>query len=773
MKVNIIHISLIIFLFATNVFSQWEKVKNIPPPYDRSYWLEMYFLPDKPNYGWVCGYDGRVLRTTDYGRTWQGTMIRGAYQLEHINFANERIGYTSGIGSDGFGKIYKTTDGGATWFDITPRQAEDLWGNWFVDPNYGIVVGGGCITPQRFFVTTNGGNSWAYVTQIDFFPNSGLTDVILYSRDGLGYATSSGWIWKTTNGGRNWQVFSKSGNNDWQEDLWISGNTIVVPYSVGCGGGGNSGGVRSSRDLGKSWNDFPTNISMFGAFLHDSLRGWVCGWDRAVYFTSDGGRTWSLKNCGIDPGVSLDDFWFINDTLGWVVGNGIYKFTGFKKVISKIAYYPDTIACEGDTITLRAVNANAFYQWSTNAVVKEIKVTKSGTYELVSWDSECDSIVPARVNVYFYPKPKINLSTPSPVYLCEGDTLKIWYKSTGKFSRWNTGEKDTILITKPGKYVVISSNEFGCVDSAVLDVIFEPRPRIQHSGKLNICKGDSVVFTLDPRLKLAEWFKSPNFGPLAKGSRFVVYDSGSYFAKVVTQNGCNTFTDTILVDVRSDSNVFEIILSDSERNNILFFDSVAVGILKCLDLYLKNKTSNEVTINSLFIVGNSAFSVPPSQLPLVWKGNETKKITICYYPNKLGIETDTVIIFDRCWNQYIVLKAVAIPNTYNAESSCEISVSGKTISFYRKSYSFVSLPYPNPTTNLVNLIIMGELVSTPIIKIYNTLGKEINNFFERQFREGIYNFHQFELQNLENGVYFLRIYFPTNDFQTFPIYVVR
>ncbi|MFN3270669.1 MAG: WD40/YVTN/BNR-like repeat-containing protein, partial [Candidatus Kapaibacteriota bacterium] len=326
---KLLYISIWLFLFAiSSLFAQWEKVKNIPPPYDKSYWLEMYFLPDKPNYGWVCGYDGKVLRTTDMGATWTGTMIRGAYQLEHIHFVDEKVGFTSGIGSNGFGKIYKTTDGGATWFDITPNRAEDLWGHWFVDRDYGVVIGGGCITPQRFFLTTNGGNSWDYVTEINYLPNSGLTDVIIYSRWGLGYATSSGYIWKTTDGGRSWQIFSRTGNNDWQEDLWISGNTIIVPYSTGCGGDGGSGGVRSSKDLGKSWKQFSTGTSMFGAFLHDSLRGWVCGWDRAVYYTSDGGDTWTLLNCGIDPGVDLDDFWFINDTLGWVVGDGIYKFVG-------------------------------------------------------------------------------------------------------------------------------------------------------------------------------------------------------------------------------------------------------------------------------------------------------------------------------------------------------------------------------------------------------------------------------------------------------------
>ncbi|MFN3306377.1 MAG: WD40/YVTN/BNR-like repeat-containing protein, partial [Candidatus Kapaibacteriota bacterium] len=503
--VNILGIFLVLSLLSSH--AQWEKVKNIPPTFINSYWLEMYFLPENPNYGWVCGYDGKVLRTTDMGKTWSGTIIRGAYQLEHIHFVDEKVGFTSGIGSNGFGKIYKTTDGGATWFDITPVKADDLWGHWFVDKDYGIVVGGGCVTPQRFFVTTNGGISWDFVTEVNNFPNSGLTDVILYSRNGLGYATSSGFIWQTTNGGRSWQIFSRSGGSDWQEDLWIFGNTIIVPYSVGCGGEGGTGGVRSTNNLGRTWKQFSTGTSMFGAFLHDSLRGWVCGWDRAVYYTSDGGNTWNLLNCGIDPGVSLDDFWFINDTLGWVVGNGIYKYTGIKKVVSQIQSIPDTTACEGDTIILKATNDAKFYQWSTNSTSKEIKVTKSGRYELLSWDSDCDTIVPAVVTLTFHPKPKIKLSIEGTGFLCEGSEIPLWYVTDSKNARWADGRTDTILVNKPGKYIAYASNEFGCIDSAYVEFRLIPRPKIQRIGNTSICEGDSVVLFLEGNFANVFWLR--------------------------------------------------------------------------------------------------------------------------------------------------------------------------------------------------------------------------------------------------------------------------
>jgi photosystem II stability/assembly factor-like uncharacterized protein len=742
---------LLIFFVFGSLFSQWEKVKNIPPPFDKSYWLEMYFLPDKPNYGWVCGYDGKVLRTTDMGKTWAGTFIRGAYQLEHIHFVDEKIGFTSGIGSNGFGRIYKSTDGGATWFDITPNRAEDLWGHWFVDKDYGVVVGGGCVTPQRFFLTTNGGNSWDYLTEINYFPNSGLTDVIIYERNGLGYAASSGYIWKTTDGGRSWQIFSRSGNNDWQEDLWISGNTIIVPYSTGCGGDGGSGGVRASKDLGKSWKQFSTGTSMFGAFLHDSLRGWVCGWDRAIYYTSNGGDSWVLLNCGIDPGVSLDDFWFVSDTLGWVVGDGIYKYVGVKKVVSKVEVLPDSIACEGDTIILRANNTAKFYQWSNNSTGREIRVTKSGKYELISWDTDCDTIIPASVNITFFPKPKIKLSKEGLAYLCEGSIIPLWYETMEKNAFWSDGRRDTILVTKPGRYVAYAVNQYGCQDSAFVEFRLVPRPKIQVDGKLDICEGDSVVLTVDGNFAQVEWFWNSDANFVGSGKVFIARKTGIYFARAFAVEGCELVSDTITVNVRLETNAFEIQLSNSQ--NLVDFDSVLARGSKCLSFAIKNLTGEQMILNYLFLMVNSSFSTIPSEFPLILGPYETKSVHICYSPSKIGEERDTVIIFDRCWNQYIFLRGIGSPNYYTASSSCNVQVYGETYNFITRQVNGGISLYPNPTKGIIYIETAREDKKLDF-EIYDSFGEKV------AFNESIIlqdSYAVIDVSSLPSGLYFLKV----------------
>lgn len=310
-------------LILTNVqvlpFGYWEKV-NLPSPYSTNYWLDIYFHPDNPQYGWACGFNGMVVRTTDGGTTWLGSNVQGAYHLEHIQFPTLQIGYTSGVEG-----IFKTVNGGITWYDITPDQLQSYWGCYFLNADTGWVVGGGCADDvQRFYRTTNGGASWTLFLANE--PNSGMTDLIVYP-DGTGYAASSGVIWETTDMGTTWQVHSRTGSNVWHEEITRLGNSFLLPAAgTTCSGSGNIGGILFSTNDGASWNRTIVRAPLFGTFLTSGTTGWACGYDHQVYYTSNGGLTWAEYNCGIEDG-NLDDIWFITPTNGWVVGEGIYKLS--------------------------------------------------------------------------------------------------------------------------------------------------------------------------------------------------------------------------------------------------------------------------------------------------------------------------------------------------------------------------------------------------------------------------------------------------------------
>jgi len=310
---------IIIIILATaslsaNTNQRWLKIENIPSPFNTNYWLDIQFLPSNPSYGWVCGFNGMVIRTTNGGNS-------------------------------GPAGIFKSTDGGATWIDLTILEMGGLWGCYFVDADYGVVLGGGCGgTNQDFWHTTNGGATWTLFQGNEF--NSGLSDAIIFERDGFGVASSSGRIWRTLDGGKTWAIHSETGSNVWQEEITYNDGSILVPYAgTTCEGGGNDGGARFTVDNGMNWRQFRTGVPMFGTFLLDKQRGWAVGNNRTAIYTQNGGLNWALKNCGITPGSHLDDVWFITDNNGWVVGDGVYRMAPAEYLVNR-----DTLKFENTCI---------------------------------------------------------------------------------------------------------------------------------------------------------------------------------------------------------------------------------------------------------------------------------------------------------------------------------------------------------------------------------------------------------------------------------------
>ncbi len=299
----------------------WEDVP-LPGQFAQGYYLDVFFLPSNPQYGWACGYNGYVVRTTDGGRTWQGSIVpyngRMGGHLESVHFVDALNGYTSGPAG-----VFRSTDGGVTWADVTPPfPSEGPWGCYFLSATAGIVLGGGCGGPQNFFRTTNGGQSWTLFQSNQ--PSSGLTDAILFA-DGTGYAVSSGLIWQTTDSGASWSVLASSGPAYWNEELTVRGSSFLIPWAgSNCSGQGAGGGGRFTTDGGQSWRSYSTGVPMFGAYLHDGQRGWICGFARQVWYTSDAGQNWQYRGCGTRG--DLDDIWMIDDTTGFVVGQGIYRY---------------------------------------------------------------------------------------------------------------------------------------------------------------------------------------------------------------------------------------------------------------------------------------------------------------------------------------------------------------------------------------------------------------------------------------------------------------
>ncbi len=235
------------------------------------------FFSDRNN-GWICGSGGTIKNSTDGGKTWLPQQSGVTANLWDISFINSLSGWICGEDNT----ILKTSDGGRTWSDISPSSEEN-----------------------RIFVSikfTDGNNGWI--------------------------SSNSGSILRTTDGGVSWSV-KKSGLIGASYLSVLDAETV---YAL-------SGKFYKTISGGGQWDSaevhFPEGNFPAGIFFHDNNNGWISIVnlisssvinDVPVFFTNDGGKTWTASEMIKDGGLRC--IYFINKNLGWTAGlQNIYRTT--------------------------------------------------------------------------------------------------------------------------------------------------------------------------------------------------------------------------------------------------------------------------------------------------------------------------------------------------------------------------------------------------------------------------------------------------------------
>lgn len=761
------NIYLILLFVITNLsaYSQWQSI-DLPFGYENDYWLEIYFLPNNPDYGWVCGFGGNVLRTTDGGNTWKGTNINNADQLENIFFVNERVGFTISVGDQMDGsRIFKSTDGGVSWRDISPSNNLDLWGCYFLDENYGVMLGGNCVGFQGFIRTTDGGNSWAMTRySVD---NTRLADLILYP-DNTGYAVSSGKLWFTNNKGKDWKVIANTGPEDWHEELCKFKNSFLVPADLTCNGSQNGGSVRFSIDGGKNWRIKELPQAMYGAFLISENEGWVCGLNQEIYQTKDAGLTWTLRNCGIES-ANLDDFYFFNDSTGFVVGNGIYKLVKIDTLKPIISANKEKI-CRGGKAVLTADKDYKQYLWSTGDTTKSISVSVPGDYYLVVQNDKCDRGTSNHIKIDFFDYPDPIYNIPDNYKLCEGDTVTV--KILNKFQNieWYDGsqsyEKE---FHESGVYYISVTDTNGCSadDSLVIEVVPLPTPKILAAGKTVLCTNEYYKLYIDGQYSDIQWYNSETGNLIAKDTNSIyINKSGTYSVIVKSMDNCSGPADTLSVTIENDSNHIAI---DYNLTNLPFMiDSTKYGSVPCRALAIKNISGEMVKLDYAFLKINKTFSVPPSQFPLYIAPYDSSYLVVCYSPSALGLEKDTLIIDDICSAHYVRVLGFGEFESDTIDSKCGMEVICGTKGLNNYIHYSSGLPAPSPAISIISVDYSLEYESkAPEIKanIIDLLGnkscidiKKISDKRDTFAESGKLNF---DVGNYESGLYILELIIDT------------
>lgn len=348
-----------------DLFGQIEQLPISLPPdnWERQYprisgWNLTAVSVVDSMHAWACGWHdsaaGLVVRTTDGGESWIEQTRTLPLNLNDIHFVNASLGWVVGgsspLGQPGY--IRHTLDGGQSWATqlITPNVV--FLSVFFLDSLRGWVCG----DSGKILATTNGGTDWE--TQYQGRPTTGLTDIFLFANgigwcggsfvlkttnfgmqwdsvanirpwqfsflnDSVGWAvgSESGWRWKTTNGGSDWEYSFAPYPFFYATDVEALSDSLVLAT------------IWDNR-VDPPFDFFPITLMnlantvfpietrarppLWGINFAKTGHGIVVGIDNIVG-SRDSGRTW-MNQAG-NPRQALYDIDMVDDSIGWAVGN--------------------------------------------------------------------------------------------------------------------------------------------------------------------------------------------------------------------------------------------------------------------------------------------------------------------------------------------------------------------------------------------------------------------------------------------------------------------
>lgn len=379
---------------------------------------------------------------------WQPYSTGTTKGLNDIYFVNVNTGWAVGDST-----VVKSTNGGINWIRqncFYNGTSTPLYSVRFINDNTGYIAGGFMSGEYNFtnyiFKTTNGGINWNIIFDqpttmcgviYKIFPVN--ENIIFITQSGVLDMTTFGGLSKSTNGGLNFSIIISHGGCN--TVYFVNANTGWTSFYYFTDFGYPKTTLYKTTNSGSTWNlqyrdslGFPVKISDL-QFINETT-GFIIGSNfssnKTVFFkTSNGGTNWDTIYYNHTRYRSI---FFINQYKGWIAGD-------YSPDSSSIAFTSDngsnwTLQIKRYNIGIR----NLFFidsqnGWATTSVGGTILRTINGgvTGNFNLYDKEI-------LNYYLsqnYPNPfnpttKIKFSIPSDVKRETSEVRLIVYDILGK-----------------------------------------------------------------------------------------------------------------------------------------------------------------------------------------------------------------------------------------------------------------------------------------------------------------------------------------------------
>jgi photosystem II stability/assembly factor-like uncharacterized protein len=297
--------------------------------------------------GYLGGNDSLLMKTTDGGATWNQINYSGINFLiggEHIinmQFLNDNVGFIT-VGP--YSGSYGTSDGGLTWslMNLPGNQCYNQ-GVFFFDENNGFIGGSGCFQGELISYISNSPwltGTWtpSMVDAPSFNPSNIIVDIDFYDPNYGLAASKSGYIYRTTDGGLNWDSITTPAPLNAITSVIIVNDTLAYAGYETL----NSGfGLYITTDAGLTWSyDGNSATFLYPNFytLHQTSNGTVYTGGNSstivsgVIFNNQG----AINNLWTYDLVSqtINDVASYNDSIVFAVGDSGYMVVNYPQLIT-------------------------------------------------------------------------------------------------------------------------------------------------------------------------------------------------------------------------------------------------------------------------------------------------------------------------------------------------------------------------------------------------------------------------------------------------------
>jgi photosystem II stability/assembly factor-like uncharacterized protein len=317
-----------------------------------------------PSTAVAVGQSGVILRTTDWGTSWNAQYLPEAPDLNTISFSENNHIY--GVIAGSLGNILRTHNSGASWDTIRTGWFINYLGAYQLTQQIGAVVGQNTVLQPFITETLNG---WTSTEDHNFYlmhdnvSTEGMLHDIYFWNGLIIFGAAESWdnqgaIVKSTDGGSNWETIYWA-NSPLRAMDFVSNN---VAYIVG-----DNGLILKTTDIGVTWNQLtePLRVNYYDVDFVTPNTGWVVGENATILRTDDGAASWIPQQS--EPNVVYSSVRFYDSDTGYVVGeNGTILRTfngGWEENVGPLPFHR-VLPADHDTLLVSWPHDSITFSWT-------------------------------------------------------------------------------------------------------------------------------------------------------------------------------------------------------------------------------------------------------------------------------------------------------------------------------------------------------------------------------------------------------------------------